>query len=129
MNLKVKELNQKFMEEINKDEKIIAVLVFGSYSRGEHYRDIDICLVLDKKYSNSEIFDIRLKYASIASSKFDIQVFQQLPLYIRIRILKEGKAIILKNEDLLYDIAFLTIKEFNLFERYYNRYLEMIKDG
>lgn len=120
-------LNEEFDKEISKDKEIIAVLVFGSYAREEHYRDIDICLVLNKKYSDLEMTNKRLKYGKILSSKFDISVFQQLPLYIRKRVLKDGKIILCKNEELLYEIAFQTIKEFEYYKKIYYTYLNAIE--
>ena len=126
-------LNRRFKEVVIKDKQIIAVLVFGSYAREngrkESYRDIDLCLVLDKRYTDSEMFDKKLRYIPLLPDKFDVNLFQQLPLYIRMRVLKEGKVILCKNEDLLYDISFDTIKEFNLFEKHYNLYLEGVKNG
>ena len=71
------------MKELKNDDSIIAVLLFGSYTRDELYRDIDLCIVLDKKYPNIEMSKKALKYASLLPSKFDISIFQQLPIYIR----------------------------------------------
>ncbi len=127
--MKIKEIGPRFIETLKKDKKIIAVLLFGSYARGEEYRDIDLCIVLDKKYDNLSMSKKRLEYASIASGKIDIHIFQQLPLYIRKRILKEGKILLYKNENLLYEIAFSTIKEFDSFEKIYNMYLDKVKNG
>lgn len=119
------ELKNVFM----KDKKIIAVLLFGSYTKSKHYRDIDICVVLDKKYPNLVMSKKRLKYTSLSPSKFDIRIFQQLPLYIRKRILKDGKIILSNNEELLYDIAFSTIKEFEMYKKAYYGYLESMQNG
>ena len=103
------------MKKIKADKDIIAVLLFGSLARNEPNRDIDICIILDRKYSNLEMSKKRLSFVSLVNNKFDIQIFQQLPLYIRKRILKEGKILLCKNEDVLYNIAFSTIKEYNLY--------------
>ena len=125
-------LNRRFKEVVIKDKQIIAVLVFGSYAREngrkESYRDIDLCLVLDKRYTDSEMFDKKLRYIPLLPDKFDVNLFQQLPLYIRMRVLKEGKVILCKNEDLLYEIAYSTIKEFNTYGKIYYGYLESMKE-
>ena len=71
---------------------------------------------------------IRLEYLSKFPA-LDIQIFQQLPIYIRARILREGKVIYCKDEDLLYDIAILTIKEFEDFKHVYKEYLEGVLHG
>ncbi|MEK6893598.1 MAG: nucleotidyltransferase domain-containing protein [Nanoarchaeota archaeon] len=120
-------LSIKLMEKIKADNDIIAVLLFGSLARNESNRDIDICLVLNKKFTNLEMSKKRLSYVSLVSNKIDIQIFQQLPLYIRKRILKEGKILLCKDEDALYNIAFSTIKEYNLYEKAYTFYLSSVK--
>lgn len=122
-------LNLEAINKIKKDKEVIAVLLFGSFARGEQNKDIDICLILDKKYDAPYMFQKRLDYIKLLSEKYDVQVFQQLPLYIRIRILKDGKTIMCKDEELLYEIAFLTIKEFESFEKAYNMYLDKVKNG
>lgn len=115
------------MEKIKKDPAVLAVLVFGSYARKENNRDIDICLVLNKKYENKEYSHIKLKYASLLSEKYDIHLFQQLPLYIRKRILAEGKIIYCRNIESLYNIAFGTIKEFEFYKKGYDLYLAEVE--
>ena len=96
---------------------------------GEKYRDIDICVVLDKKYSNLEMSRKRVKYLSLLSNKYDLHIFQQLPIYIKIRVLKDGKVLFCRNEDRLYEIAIFTMKEFGSFEKIYNMYLDKVKNG
>ena len=115
----------KLIEKAKKDKNVIAVALYGSSLKGKG-RDIDICLYLDKKYNNLFMSKKRLDYLKYFN--YDIQVFQQLPIYIRKRILK-GKILYSKNEDRLYEIAYDTRKEFNYFEKYYNDYLEMVKNG
>jgi len=46
---------KKVKEKAEKDKDIIAVLIFGSFLSKKRYRDIDICLVLNKKLSNLKI--------------------------------------------------------------------------
>ncbi len=113
-----------------KDKDVLAVSIFGSFARGEKYRDVDVCLILrPQKYSNLEMSKKRLKYLSEAGDKFDIQIFQQLPVYIKHRILKEGKIIFCRDEEKLYDLALLTIKEYEDFKPIYRGYLEAVKHG
>jgi|SRR3989344_3540816 len=115
----------KLIEKAKKDKNIIAVALYGSSLHGKG-RDIDICLFLDKKYPNLSMSKKRLKFLS--HFNYDIQIFQQLPIYIRKRILK-GKILYAKDENKLYEIAYDTIKEFNYFEKHYKTYLEHVKNG
>ncbi len=112
--------------QVKKDKKILAVMLFGSYARKEKYRDIDVALVLyPGKYTSLEMTNIRLNYSGI-SDKLDVNVFQQLPLYIQERILKEGKTVMCKDEDALYDVVFEAIRKIDDFMPYYESYLEGI---
>lgn len=108
-----------------KDKDVLAVILFGSYARGETHRDIDICLVMFPQAA-SKGFDKRTEYSA---EKLDVQVFQDLPLYIRKRILKDGSILHCKDEDLLYDIAIKTVKEFELSRPKYELYLEGVAHG
>ena len=71
----------------------------------------------------------RLEYLKEVSDKIDIQVFQQLPVYIRIRVIRECKILLEKNSDLIYEIAFSTIREFDSFKKLYEMYLNKIENG
>ncbi len=119
---------KKIVKEAKKDKRVLAIVLFGSSLKGKG-RDIDICIFLKKKYSNHELSKIRLKFLRKTQEKIDIQIFQQLPLYIRIRIFKENKMLYCKNEDKMYEIAFKTIKEFGFFKKVYQMYLKEVKNG
>src|SRR3989344_5024255 len=106
-----------------KDKDILAVILFGSYARNESFRDIDACLVL--RNDKSDAGKKKLEYLA-EFPDLDIQVFQGLPLYIRTRILKEGKIIFCKDLSKLYDIAIMTIKDFTYYEPIYREYLEAV---
>lgn len=116
----------KILSKAKNDEEVMAVLLFGS-SLKKQGRDVDICLVLKNKKTNYEMTKKRLEYLKIGD--YDLHIFQQLPLYIRNRILKENLILLSKNEKELYEIAFGTIKEFNLYKKLYKLCLEKIENG
>ena len=124
---KIKEKLDNLLGEARKDKDILAVALFGSFVKGGYYRDIDVCLFLNKKLSDKKRFSKLLKYNKY--DLFDVKIFDELPLYIRKRVLEEGNLLLCKNEDRLYEVAFNTIKDFNLFEKYYNDYLSYVKNG
>ncbi len=117
---------QKLIKRAEADEDILAVIVYGSYARGEPFRDIDLSLVLFP-HSESKSFEKRLEYSDYED--IDVHVFNELPLYIKPRVLKDGKVILCKNEDLLYDIAIKTVKEYEDFRPRYKMYLEGVLNG
>jgi predicted nucleotidyltransferase len=117
------------IEEVKTDEEILALFLFGSTARKENDKqsDIDICLVLTpRSYTPKELSRKKLSY--LKKFDLDIQVFQQLPIYIKIRVIKEGKVLHCKDEDVLYDIAFTVVREFADFEPIYRDYLKEVGD-
>jgi len=68
-------------KEVLKDKEILAAILFGSFPQ-EGFSDIDVCIVLyPGKYKNLYLSEKKLKLM-MALGDFDIQIFQQLPLYI-----------------------------------------------
>ena len=122
------DLIKNILKKSRNNKKIIAVTQFGSSVNSKNYSDIDLCLFLDKKYSNIEMSKIRLDFLKEFDKKADIHIFQQLPMYIRIRILK-GKILFCNDYEKLYEIAFNTIKEFGFYKKIYDMYLEEVKNG
>ena len=120
----------RLIERAKDDHEILAVVLFGSAARGEHSRDsdVDVCLILNlSSYSPLSLSQKKLDY--LTEAKVDIQIFQQLPIYIRTRVLKDGQVLFCRDEELLYKVAFRTIREFNDFEPFYRAYLREVADA
>src|SRR3970040_3080214 len=79
------------------DPDVLAVLLFGSVGRGDvtPASDVDVCLVLQPR-AIERMSAKRLEYLS--AFELGVQVFQQLPLYLRQRVLHEGQALLCKDE-------------------------------
>ena len=123
INEEIKGFNEtiKSMLEFNRIEFII---LYGSAARGDAISgsDIDLCIY----YNGDEKEDLsrfRLDILSrLKGSVFDIQMFQQLPLYVRVEVLK-GRIIYAKEQSFLYGIALDTIKEFESFKPRFHDYI------
>ncbi len=112
------------------DGDVLAVVVYGSVARGERYRDVDVCIVLDSRtYSDLELSEKKLAFQSKVSSDVDVQVFQQLPPYIQQRVLADGDVVFCRDFDRLYDLSFLAVKKFEDLAPIYRSYLEGVKDA
>jgi predicted nucleotidyltransferase len=121
---------EKLLAKARQDEEVLAVFLFGSVVREEqtHLSDIDICLLLvpiSKSFEPTILSRKRLDY--LKDFPFDIQIFQQLPLYIRRRVLKEGRILFVRDEALLYELAFHTAQAFEDFRPFYLSYLEEMR--
>jgi predicted nucleotidyltransferase len=113
------------LTKAKKDADVVAVFLFGSRARGGSVpgSDADVCLVLRPgNYGPMVVHQKRLSY--LKEGNADVHVFSQLPLYIRRRVLKEGKILLCQDDDLLYEIAFRTAQAFEDFRHLYYGYLE-----
>lgn len=112
------------------DPEVLAVVLFGSVARGEATvcSDVDVCLVLEGAVgSRRRRAEKRLDY--LGEVDLDVQVFQDLPLYIRPRVLAEGRVLFCRDEDRLYDVAFAAMRAFERFKRTYRAYLDEVEHG
>lgn len=106
------------LETVLKESDAYAAVVFGSYARGENYNDIDVAV-----FTEEDVEGIVRE----VSSKFDIQAFNDLPMYVRKRVLEEGELVYCTDKDRFYDEVVRTIKEYEDFKPIHDEYLERVK--
>ena len=109
------------------DTDILGVLLFGSAASQQETpkSDLDVCLVLfPQKYDSLTLSRKRLEY--MKDFDLDVHIFQQLPLYICRRVLKEGKILFCRDEERLYSLAFQTARAFEDFKPIYREYLAQV---
>ena len=97
-------------------KKIKFIILYGSFTEDKQtpLSDIDIAVYYDD--SKQERFKFRIKVLGEVAEKFDIQTFQDLPLYIQKEIVSSGKILYQKNHSEIFDIFFKTIKKFGDFK-------------
>ncbi len=90
-------------EKIREDFEFIkddveAVLLFGSIVKGESHNasDIDVCLV------NPKNKNVLIKVFERHGGKYDVKIFEDLPLYIQIEIIKNHEVLIGDDVELSY---------------------------
>lgn len=88
----------ELLESLKEDFKEFAdsclgILLYGSYARGEETRrsDVDVCLVKPEK----GVFD---KVLRKLGGKYDVKVFEELPYYVRIEVIKNHIRVYEKDE-------------------------------
>ncbi|MGH7860412.1 MAG: type VII toxin-antitoxin system MntA family adenylyltransferase antitoxin [Candidatus Binatia bacterium] len=119
------------LTKAREDPDLLAVILFGSAARGEHgsSSDLDVCLVLSgRNHPPIRLSEKKLEYAA-RHAAVDVQVFQQLPLYVRRRVLREGRVLWARDEEMLYELAFRTAQEFEDFRPRYEEYLRSVERG
>ncbi len=102
-------------------EKVKFIFLYGSAARGQMVEgsDIDFCIYYEGGQKESSRFRLKL-LSELFDDVYDIQIFQQLPLYVRVEVLK-GREIYCKDKRFLYETATETIKDFEAFKyRFYD---------
>jgi predicted nucleotidyltransferase len=108
------------IKEAEKDRHVIAVLLFGSYTRKDaSYRDIDIAILIDDKGSSFEELN---KYSQIGmlDIRFDISILNDLPLLAQSRLLNEAKIVYVKDSSRLYDYSVDIMKRWSDYKYRFN---------
>ncbi len=90
---------RKDFEFLKEKSEVEAVLVYGSWAKGEATTksDIDICIVAPRLKTPKEFASLLLEiWGRIDSNKYDVRIFEELPLYIKIDVIKTHKVIFCK---------------------------------
>ena len=65
-------------------DRVLAVLIFGSAVSDESARDTDICIVAPEGFDIKEVF----RQVDVAGRKYDVWLFEELPLYMKMEVIK-----------------------------------------
>ncbi len=119
--MKLQEDVKKNVEALKKIKGVEGIYLFGSSSKGKNtpISDIDICVVTGK-ISKKE----RAEILSLGSEKMDISLFHELPIYIRFRVIGEGRPLYEKNKPVLSHIFAMTLSRYQEFRPTIRRYYE-----
>lgn len=113
---------EKIAEKIAKIKNVEAVYLFGSYARGTSgpLSDIDLCVI-----GNLSLKEERDALSEL-SDNLDISFFNRLPIYIKIRVFKEGKMLIVNDKEAIDRRKFQTIQEYLDFMPLINKYIREV---
>lgn len=120
---KLVKINVEKLKNLNGFEKMRFIILYGSAAEGttRESSDIDLCIDIDAE-NDYERSKFRLRVLSELPDVFDVQIFGQLPVYVKKEVLK-GKVIFCRDEEHLYEVAISTIKEFDDFKYQYYDYI------
>lgn len=97
-------------------EDVEFIFLYGSMATGKSHPGSDIDLCIYHRDTDQEAYRFLLSAMSAAGSDiFDIKLFRQLPLYIRVDVFK-GKLLYSKDSLKVYEIAYDTLREYEEFE-------------
>jgi len=121
---------KQFVETAERDPAVLAVILFGSRARNEEHAasDTDVCLVLQPGPRDALQLSEK-KHQYLSNFDLDVQVFQQLPLYMRHRVLRDGRVLFVRDEELLYKTAFRSAQQYEDFRHRHEAYLKEVASG
>jgi len=100
----------KMLHDLKKIPQVKAVILYGSYAKGTQkpISDVDICVLTEKHIDEMTGKDAR----GWSGPKIDIVLFWDLPVNIRYAVLREGKVILVRDEDFLNEVTVETMSEY-----------------
>ena len=72
------------------EERLLGVLLYGSWARGEANprSDIDLCIVVPQASGRAALW--RKFVSHLRDPRYDVRIFEMLPLHIKIAVIEEG---------------------------------------
>lgn len=115
MDLNVNEIASR-IAKVQGIHNVRFILLYGSTAEGRNTAesDIDLAVYYEGPTEEAALFRYRALQA-LDDSRYDLWIFQQLPLYIRIRALR-GKVLYCPDTPFLYTIAYDTIRDYDAFK-------------
>src|SRR3989338_7957381 len=112
----------KQLKKMNLLAKTKFIILFGSLPAGKAnpLSDVDICISL--ALPPKERLKARINLSGALPEKYDIQIFEDLPLYVQKEIFK-GKILYCKNRERIVEKAFHVIHEYEDLEPIYLQYI------
>jgi predicted nucleotidyltransferase len=110
------------VDEIRKERGVEAIYLFGSRASGRQkpYSDIDLCVITGRSANREKIL-------RNSSEKIDTSIFWDLPLNIRLRVLRDGRPLYIKNKLKMHRISVSTVMQYldfkPMLERHFSKAL------
>jgi hypothetical protein len=117
----------KIIDTLMDEDSIIFSYLHGSFL-DNHFRDIDLAIYVQTTLNKKEALKLELKLERELEEKIklpmDVRILNYSPLSFRYNVIKDGKLILTRNENLRSDFESLSIREyldFNFFRKRYMR--------
>lgn len=106
---RMNEIVETILNKLKRIRRVRAVYMFGSYATGRQlpFSDIDIC-VIGEALGRRE----RSEICALSSEKIQISIFDELPIYIKFKVFKEGVLLFQRDKTFLHRIIFSTVREY-----------------
>lgn len=98
------------IRELCRKEEIVAIILFGSVARGQarSTSDIDLCIVTNRDLPHTSRWDL----LSYGSQRIDLNLFWDLPVTVRFRVIREGRVLYCRDALQFHRIQVKTVREY-----------------
>src|SRR5659263_133606 len=103
-------------------DRIKFIVLYGSAAKRQSTNLSDIDIAVFHSGDKRERFQLRMKILGRISNKFDIQIYQDLPLYIQNEILSSGEVLYFSDYKEIFNTFMKTIREFEDFKPHLELY-------
>jgi len=119
----IRELILGRLQVLDGFSRVRFILLFGSVAEGRAVKDsdIDICISYDGSREDASRFRVAA-LTTLSDVNADIRIFEQIPLVMRIQALK-GETIYAPDPDILYAVAYTTIRDYEAFQHRLQDYI------
>ncbi len=117
---------KRVLKGMPRQKKIQFVFLFGSHARGKATPLSDIDVGIYYEGDKKERFKFRLALMSKLPEYFDIQIYQDLPLYIQPSV-QGGRLLYARDISFVYATAYETIRRYGDFIKGYDEYIQRRK--
>lgn len=100
-DINLKEVVEKVRKILEKEDKVLIAVIFGSATRRNRVRDIDVAVYLKPKYTLKELLLLEAKIEKILKVPVDLVPLDQASLKLAYKALAKGIKVVVK-DPLLY---------------------------
>lgn len=122
-------LVEKITAFLKTKEYILFAYVFGSFSSGKSFNDIDVGIFVSHETSKAQLYlelEIERELGDILHIPVDVRIINSTPPSFVYNVLKSGTVIVDNNEYLRNDFEALVVKKYFDFKHLRNEYLREI---
>lgn|GEM_PF-2179112 len=100
-------------------EDVVAIYVFGSFvTRRKRPEDIDVCVITRRRLD----LEGELEVAARFPDDVDVIFFYRLPVKVRFNVFRQGRPLLVNDEDALLEVKARTIRQYQDSYRWIQRY-------
>jgi len=118
-----KQLNY-IAEGLSKLAFVNSVILFGSQVNGKAREDsdVDIAVITNSKINSNK----EAKILGFSNERFDISLFDRLPLIVQFRVFRDGKIIFCRDKKYLHEIRYEVFRRYLDFSEFINKFYKRV---